>query len=132
MKRSIRAFSMAVVAIGAIVPSCADVAGPAGVCLSVVNVQGIMYTTAGGSIPAASISAEAFAEVMARRPCIDVNPSEGANIVQPGDSNFLDQGTKLHTVEGFTAEERLAFLAFPDGSATDGGEWQILIPIPGS
>jgi hypothetical protein len=33
-------------------------------------------------------------------------------------------------VEGYTAEERLAFLAFPDGSESDGGEWHILIPMP--
>jgi hypothetical protein len=105
------------------------VAGPAEACQPLVNVQGIMYTTADGSIPAGSISAEAFAEVMARRPCIDVNPSEGDNVVQPGESNFLDQGTKLHTVESYTAEERLAFLAFPDGGEPD-GEWHILIPMP--
>jgi hypothetical protein len=131
MQRSIRPFSIAVVAMVAIVASCADVAGPAGACLALVNVQGIMYTTASGSVPAGSISSQAFAEVMARRPCIDVNPSEGDNVVQPGDSNFLDQGTKLHTVEGYIAEERLAFLAFPDGSGSD-GEWHILIPMPGN
>jgi hypothetical protein len=109
--------------------SCADTAGPAALCPALVNIEGILYVPATGiaPVPASSVSAEAVHEVTAQRPCIDVNPVEGDNVLQPGESNFLAEGTKLHAVDGFPAEERLAFLAFPDG--VDAGEWHILIPL---
>jgi hypothetical protein len=109
--------------------SCVDAAGPTAVCPALVNVQGVLYTLGAGiaPVPAGSVSAEAVHEVTAQRPCIDVNPIEGDNVLQPGESNFLAEGTKLHAVEGYAAEERLAFLAFPDG--VDSGEWNILVPL---
>lgn len=60
----------------------------------------------------------------AEKPCIDVivhgeAGSEDANVLAPGESNFLPAGTTLHAVQGFPAEERLAWLA-PEG------EWRVL------
>lgn len=112
------------------VSGCGDVAGPAAVCPPLVNVQSVLFASEAGvaPLPASSVSAEAVSEVTAQKPCIDVNPRDGDNVLRPGESNFLAAGTKLHAVEGFAAGERLAFLAFPDG--VEAGEWHTLVPLP--
>lgn len=107
---------------------CSEVVAPAPLCANLVNVEGVVYTAAGGPLSSAAVlSSEAFAEVTARRECVDVNPKEGDNAaLEPGESNFLPEGTTVHRVHGFNAEERLAYRL-----GTEEDKWQILVPVPG-
>lgn len=107
------------------ITGCSEVTAPAGSCAALLNIDGVMYTKDNGSVASAAVvSSGAVGEVNALRECVDVNPKEGDNVLLPGESNFLPAGTTIHSVEGFTSQERLAYRLDTEDV------WYILVPLP--
>jgi hypothetical protein len=84
--------------------------GPEGLCLAVVNVGGVFYTTPASppSVAPADVS-DLFLEVTRDTGCLD--QGEPSDELASGESNFLPAGTALHRVVGFEPEERLTYWA---------------------
>ncbi len=113
------------IAVGLVLAGCGnDIAGPAGSCVALVNVSGVAFTPAPAlAVAAADVQTEPLLTVSRNTGCNDLNPT-GEEDLAPGESNFLESGTTLHTVDGYPAEDRLAVF-MPEIEA-----WQALVPAP--
>ena len=106
---------------------CEEATGPevAGQCIAVVNVDGAIYKHDGETMGNDFEPGQLVMTVSARTGCNDTVVGDGPvadNEVEPGESNFLPEGTGIHVAPGYTPEERLV------ADAEDG--WLVVIPDP--
>lgn len=98
-----------------------DLTGIEGLCINLVNVHGVGFgESSAGPLDPASVSSEPYLTVTLNTGCLD--QGEPVDPWMHGESNFLEPGTTLHTIEGFDPAERLAvYYELID-------EWQVLEP----
>jgi hypothetical protein len=90
--------------------------------VAVVRLGGVFYTTAPlPPVPPGEIVG-AYLTVTRNTGCLD--QGQPADPLAHGESNFLEAGTVLHLVAGYSAGERLAYWA-PVVS-----QWLALAPLP--
>jgi hypothetical protein len=96
----ITAVSMLAVACGG------DPTGADGSCFAVVSINGAFFTPTQPAPAQERVSTNVFLTVTRNTGCLD--QGEPADPLAHGESNFLEAGTTLHTIEGFDSSERLA------------------------
>jgi hypothetical protein len=103
--------------------ACTEPAGLVdGLCVAVVNIDGVFFGPLSGYPPAASeVSTESYLQITRNTGCLD--EGQPSDPLRHSESNFLPAGTTLHTIAGFEPTERLAVW----GSVL--GEWQVLGPL---
>lgn len=103
-------------------PGCSDPVASDGLCLTAVNVGGVLFTLAEGDAPAAAaVVQEPLVTVTRNSGCLDQGEADVE--LAPGESNFLPVGTTIHRITGYDADERLAVLYGVSGG------WQALAPL---
>jgi hypothetical protein len=93
-----------------------------GSCVAAVNIDGTTYHPASLPPVLAEDVGAFYVEVTLNTGCLD--QGEPPVELGHGESNFLEVGTKIHRVDGFEPEERLALWA------PIVGEWSPLVPHP--
>jgi hypothetical protein len=110
----------------AVVAACSEPITSDRLCVTAVNVAGIIYGSSGGPsayADPATVSADVYATVTRNTGCQDEGGVRNVALAH-GESNFLPAGTTLHRITGFEAAERLAVWRPLIG------EWNVLLPRP--
>lgn len=109
----------------AVLAACSNPLATDGMCAAVVNIHDVMFVPSGDpSAGQATVSSDVYLTITRTTGCQDTPGAEGPDDdpLAHGESNFLAMGTTLHRVEGFGADERLAF------RDDDMEEWRTLVP----
>ena len=103
-----RWFIVTTLAAVALAAACSDSAtGLEGMCLAAVNVDGVIFVESAADPPdPTSASSAPYLTVTRNTGCLD--QGEPSDPLMHAESNFLEPGTTLHTIDGFDPTERLA------------------------
>lgn len=114
---------LAAVALGAALAACDEgPVGAEGTCVAAVNIEGVTFTSSGAPAPPSNaVASTPYLTITRNTGCLD--QGQPADPLAHGESNFLEVGTTLHTVEGYDATERLVYWS----DVVD--EWLVLEPI---
>lgn len=95
--------------------------GPEPLCVAVVNVNGVFFGASSEPRPSSNeVTSHPYLTVTRNTGCLD--QGEPSDPLADGESNFLNAGVTLHTVDGHDPSKRLAYWS-PTVS-----EWMVLMP----